>query len=189
MKFKISLIILVLALELGCRHSPAQVASVPPPVVGGTISLIAGTTLAFRTAQEIDLPSARLGQTYDVVVSRDANAVDGQTILPGGSPATLIVLRANPGVLGLASATLHGDAFLARNQAQDDGPGEGGAALGAFLGGVPGTRGPASPAPRMDSIEVLRCPVGSLLTFRLDQPIRLIGSDQRERWQPAVKIP
>ena len=179
-KLNAFLVLLVLASTLNCRHSSPQVLPPAPPT--GRISLEAGTTLAFRTAQQIDLPSAKLGQTYAVVVNRDANAADGQTVLPSGSPATLIVLAAqtrigtNPSfVLGIASATLNGDAFLARNQSNADDM-AGGASLGTFIGGVAGPVLQPGLKIDLDSASAIQCPVGSLLTFRLDRPIQLIGS-------------
>lgn len=175
------LVFLVLASATGCRHSSTQVTP-PTPLPGARISLAAGTALAFRTAQDIDLPLAHSGETYAVVVSRDSNAVNGQTVLPSGSPATLIALPAptkigdKPSfVLAIASATLNGDSFLARNSSQVDGI-SGGASLGTFLGGVAGTLWKPGLTPKLDSASQLRCPAGSLLTFRLDRPIELIGS-------------
>lgn len=180
MKLSALMVFLVVASVLSCRHSSTQV--LPPTRLTSAILLEAGTTLAFRTAQEIDLPSAQLGQTYAVVVNRDANAADGQTVLPSGSPAVLIVLAAQTPteskpsfVLGIASATLNGDTFLARNQSNADDM-VGSASLGAFIGGVAGTVWQSGLKPELDSAIAIRCPIGSLLTFRLDRPIQLIGS-------------
>ncbi|MEO8052970.1 MAG: hypothetical protein ABI833_21390 [Acidobacteriota bacterium] len=169
----------------GCRHRPPIVAPVEP---AKPISLLAGTTLALRTAQAIDSSLSTPGQTFAAVISRDANDASGQNVLPSGSPVTLILVRSqnaapNTGFeLAMASVTLNGNSYLVRNQAgASDTPGSG-AQLGAFLGGVPSTFRipPLQPAEGGSQLvispERIRVPLGSLLTFRLDQPVYFVGS-------------
>jgi len=118
------------------------------------------------------------------VVSRDINDTAGQTVLPSGSPVKLILLRvqsasANGNVfeLRLASVTLNGDSYLVRNESQAANSALTGARLGTFLGGVPGEQPlPATPPQLTVSSERVWVPEGSLLTFRLDRPVLLIGS-------------
>ena len=175
---------------MGCRHNPPRLEAVPASGGGATLSLAAGTTLAVRTAQEIDSSSSLRGQTFAVVVSRDTNDDSGQTILPSGSPATLILLEeqrvpAEGGrfQLGIASVMLNGNSYLVRNETQAGDAKIPGASLGVFLGGVPGTQRLPSTGQSAESGEQfilsgerIRCPVGSLLTYRLVQPVLLIGS-------------
>jgi hypothetical protein len=83
--------------------------------------------------------------------------------------------------LGIASVTLNGDAYLVRNESQVSNVSVPGARLGTFVGGVPGTELPISPRQNPEtqltlSGKRIRVPDGSLLTFRLDQPVRLVGS-------------
>ena len=174
---------LFLCLIAACRHRSLQLSGpavqTPEPFV-----LSVGTTLAFRTAQTIDLAISRPGQTFAVVVSRDAADATGQTILPSGSPATLVTRLVGSSALSegaagrlelaLASVTLNGDSFLTSNF--PTGGVVENASLGTFRGGVPGTEGWAAGPQKPMAMEPLRWPVGSLLTFRLTQPISLIGS-------------
>lgn len=193
MKPTLLAVLLLVALELGCRHTPSRITVPGPAPPGPPLSLEAGTTLALKTAQAIDSSSSSPGQTFAVVVSRDTKDATGQTLLPSGSPAILIVLPDQPAMadgrrvesfkLGLASVTLNGDSFLVRNEPRAADSTNLGAGLGTFLGGVSGPEilpftGQSSDAPPNLSVtrEGIRWPVGSLLTFRLDSPVLLIGS-------------
>ena len=181
-------LVLLLSVELGCVSRPPLASA--PPALGIPITLQAGTTLALRTAQAIDSSSSRPDQTFAAVVSRDAGDASGQTVLPSGSPAMLVLVRAARGSatngafeLRIASVTLNGDSYLVRNESEAGNPSAAGASLGTFLGGVPGTDQPlsteqnaAASVQLMVSEERISVPVGSLLTFRLDRSVRLIGS-------------
>lgn len=144
---------------MACRHTVTAVAP-PPPPPSGSITLPAGSTLALRTADEIDSGKAALGVAYAAVISRDVNGKNKQMMLPTGSPATLVLLgNSSSWELGLASLTINGDAFLVSANAASAVP------LGAYLGGVP--------ANLAVSGAQLQVPSGSLLTFRLAQDITL----------------
>jgi hypothetical protein len=117
-------------------------------------------------------------------VGRDINDTRGQTVLPSGSPVTLILLRVqsasakgNVFELRLASVTLNGDSYLVRNESWAANSALTGAGLGTFLRGVPGEQ-PLQATPRQLTVsgEKVWVPDGSLLTFRLDRPVMLIGS-------------
>jgi hypothetical protein len=177
--------VLLLTIELGCISRPP--APSVPLAQGIPLTLQAGTTLALRTAQAIDSSSSRPDQTFAAVVSRDAADASGQTVLPSGSPAILVLARASTKdgafELRIASVTLNGDSYLVRNESEAGSSAAAGASLGTFLGGVPGTEQPpsreqnaAASAQLMVSEGRISVPVGSLLTFRLDRPVRLIGS-------------
>ncbi len=178
MKLNALAMLTLLTLTAGCRHSPPPVPA-PLPAPRGDLSLAAGSVLAFKTAQAIDLPSSRPGQTFAVVVSRDANVANGQRMLPSGSPATLIVLEdpsGKPTRLGLASVMLNGDSYLVGNQHETELLPRTGVSLGTFLGGVAGTEPYAGPPAQLSAQEAIRCPPGSLLTFRLETEIVLQGA-------------
>jgi hypothetical protein len=139
------------------------------------VELPAGTVLALRMAQAIDSASAAPGQAYAAVVSRDVNDAAEQTQLPSGSPATLILMGGPPYELRLAAITLNGDAFMVENP--ETNASQSGVALGVFLGAVPGTeQNPPPTGPISVTGERVRVPVDTLLTFRLNSRIRLIGS-------------
>ena len=182
MKRWIPTILFLMSVLTSCRHSPALPVGPPVPAIGSPVTLAAGTTLAFITAQDIDLSSSRPGQTFAVVVSRDADDPNGQTVLPSGSPAILTLLGARPegSELGLASAMLNGDAYLARKQAADKSAVAEGASLGVFLGGVAAPQRNASLPSQLTPGAPIKCAAGSLLTFRLDQSIELVGSNSRK---------
>jgi len=176
---------LLLTIEFGCiRRSHAPLIPLAP---GIPLTLQAGTTLALRTAQAIDSSSSRPDRTFAVVVSRDAADASGQTVLPSGSPAVLVLARASTREgafeLRIMSVTLNGDSYLVRNESEAGNSTAAGASLGTFLGGVAGTDQPLSTEPNAaESLQLtvsearIAVPVGSLLTFRLDRQVRLIGS-------------
>lgn len=120
------------------RHLP----SAAPPIPNNPITLQAGTKLALRTAEAIDSSSSSPGQTFAAVVSRDISAT-GQTVLPSGCPATLVLLVSPPSSakkgafeLRIASVTLNGVSYSVRNPSAGNSTAPG-ASLGAFLGGSP----------------------------------------------------
>jgi len=176
--------LILLSLQPACRHTPPAITPSRGAASNTPISLPPGATLALRTAQEIDSSSSSPSQTFAAVVSRDINDTAGQTVLPSGSPVKLILLRvqsasANGNVfeLRLASVTLNGDSYLVSNESQAANSALRGARLETFLGGVPGEEPlPATPRQLTVSSERVWVPDGSLLTFRLDRPVLLIGS-------------
>ncbi len=157
--------------------------------------LPAGSTLALRAAETIDSAGALSNRSFAAVISRDLNGNAAQTVLPSGSPARLVIISKaeNSGSGGswelcLASVTINGDSFLVGNESVSAADTAGarlqsaGAALGRFLGGVPGTNyAPAGPEGKSHtelsvSGTKIWIPSGSLLTFRLDKDIVLVGS-------------
>ena len=185
--FALAAVVVLLVIEPGCMRQ--HVPSAAPPIPNNLITLQAGTTLALRTAEVIDSSSSSPGQTFAAVVSRDISDATGQTVLPTGCPATLVLLvsplsSAKKGAfeLRIASVTLNGDSYLVRNPSAGNSTVPG-ASLGAFLGGVQGTdRLPSTEENTEKSRQItlsgekIWVPVGSLLTFRLDRQVRLIGS-------------
>jgi hypothetical protein len=176
-------LLMLLTLQPACRHTPPPITPLRSAAPNIPISLPPGATLALRTAQEIDSSSSSPGQTFAAVVSRNIDDVTGQTALTSGSPAKLMLLRVHQTSakgelfeLLLASVTLNGDSYLVRNESQAANSALPGARLGTFLGGVPGTE--HFPAARQLTVsgERIWVPEGSLLTFRLDRPVLLIGS-------------
>jgi hypothetical protein len=140
--------------------------------------------------QVIDSSSARAGQTFSAVVSRDVNNAAGQTVLPSGCPVTLILMRAPRGPtkhrgleLRIASVTVNGDSYLARNEPEVSKSTVPGASIGIFLGGVIGPKSvwsaeKNSGTPRQITVtgKSVWVPDDSLLTFRLGRQVLLIGS-------------
>jgi hypothetical protein len=183
-----SALVLLFATELCCISQRPPVTGTPAPT--SSITLRGGTTLVLRTVQAIDSSSSRPGQTFAAVVSRDTNNVAGQLVLPSGCPVTLVLVRGprdsakDRGFeLRIASVTVNGDSYLARNESNAGHSAMPSASLGTFLGGV---LGPANVWSAQKNSEPSRqiavtggriwVPDDSLLTFRLDQQVRLIGS-------------
>ena len=176
------LVFLLFAFVTSCRHSRAPVAAPLPLPASNVVN--AGTTLALRTAQVIDSASNTPGQTFAAVIARDAGDPAGQTLLAAGSPATLVLLSTTAPdggqrfELALASVMLNGNEYLVCNPPNETGP----ARVGAFAGGVPGTMYSRTDHPDGGTPQIvvtsqrIHVPLGSLVTFRLDQPIRLIGA-------------
>src|SRR3712207_3157020 len=53
----------------------------------------AGTTLEVRTNEEIDSANATEGRSYSAQITRDVVSDSGETLIPHGSPAELVVTR------------------------------------------------------------------------------------------------
>jgi hypothetical protein len=184
-----SALVLLLTMELGCIGRRPSSSALPTPS-SSPITLQAGTTLALKVVQAIDSSSSRPGQTFAAVISRDVNNATGQIVLPSGCPVTLVLVHAPRGStkdrgfeLRIASVTVNGDSYLVRNESSAGDLALQGVSLGTFLGGV---LGPANVWSAQKSSEPSRqitvtgeriwVPDDSLLTFRLDQQLRLIGS-------------
>ena len=180
----------LLAVEMACAHHPFQVAAaLPVHASDGPVSLPAGATVALRMVESCDSLGAAPGQTFAAVVSRDIVDSRGRTLLADGSPATLVLLRtqssAGPGFqLGIASVTLNGNAYLIRRAPDAENPAASAPPLGTYLGAVrsaePAPAAFASERRELPPIQVsgpkVQVPAGALLTFRLNEPLRLAGS-------------
>ena len=167
--------ILLPAFTRACRSAPSP---------SGFQCRQCGRKSGARTAQVIDSASSTPGQTFAAVIARDAGNPAGQTLLAAGSPATLVLLSTTAPdggqrfELALESVMLNGNEYLVCNPPNETGP----ARVGAFVGGVPGTMYSRSDNPDAGTPQIvitsqrIHVPLGSLVTFRLDQPIRLIGA-------------
>ncbi len=122
-------------------------------------TLPAGTEIQVRTNQAIDSSTATEGRTYDAVIDRDILDQAGNTVVPRGSDAQLVIRSVSSGgttgspdlVLDLQSVMVNGQRYLVNtqdlSQSNKQGIGEnrrtaemvgGGAALGTLLGAVAG---------------------------------------------------
>lgn len=174
---------LLLLAGIGCAPAPGPVtAAPPPPVAKGPASVPAGSVLALQVVDTIDASAVHAGQTYAAVVSRDIEDGAHRTILPSGSPVTLILLpgrSAGTVELGIATVGCNGNLYFVRS-AQVGLPG---APLGTFLEGLSGT--PAAPPGGQGLLPArgmqvagpwIWIPADSVLTFRLNAPLIFVGS-------------
>lgn len=179
----------LLAIELACAHNKSPVAnSLPVHASDIPITLPAGTTLALRMVESCDSLGSAPGRTCAAVISRGVSDSRGRTLLDDGSPATLVLLRtqssAGPGFrLGIASVTLNGNAYLLRRVTDEENPAASAPPLGMYLGAARGVEPPSSAfaerrelPPIVPSGPRVQVPAGALLTFRLIEPLRLVGS-------------
>ncbi len=166
-----------------------------------------GVEITVRTNEPIDARSSDTGRVYNAVVARDVIAPDGSVAVPAGSNAELLVRDAtrHDVVLDIDSVTVNGrryavstvDEPLTANGERKEGVGEnhrtakflgGGAVLGTIVGAIAGGgRGAAigaiagAGAGAAAQTETrgghLHVPVESLITFRLNAPLRI---DERD---------
>ncbi len=174
----------------------------------GSASMIpSGTQLDIRTNERIDARDGNsTGRDYDAEVANDIVNERGDVLVPRGSDAQLSVFRAdnNELVLGVRSLEINGRRYSVQSgditREGNEGLGAnrttakhvgGGALLGTLVGAVAGGAkgaaiGAAVGAAGGAAVQVLtkgrevNVPAETILTFRLDQPLRLYeysGSD------------
>ena len=159
-----------------------------------------GTELKVRTSEKIDSKTASDGQTFAAVVEQDVVDGSGQTALPKGSDAELVIRKAVSGnlLLDIQSVTAGGQRYLVsttdlKEKGSRQGIGKnkrtaemvgGGAALGTVIGAIAGHgKGAAigaisgaaagAAAQVLTGGKVVRVPAETVLTFRLNNPLRL----------------
>ncbi len=182
---------------------PAILLALQAPGVAQEIDrLPRGTEITVRTEEPIRLHRYDSGRIYQAEVARNVYATDGDLAFPRGAPAELIVRRTEGDEMAvdLESVTANGRRFIVDAGSetyageQRDGLGAnrrtgkfvgGGAIIGSIIGAIAGggkgaAIGAAAGAAGGASAQVLtrgreiRVPAESLLTFRLDRPLRYV---------------
>lgn len=192
------------AAQAPMAQAPAQ--PPPPAMTTTTYELPAGSEVSVRTGETIDSATAAEGQTFEVLLTRDATDVHGDVVIPRGSAGRVVIKSASGGsrfkgasdlVLDLQSVAIGGTVYavdtadISEQGKQGVGANKrtakfagGGAALGALVGAIAGGgKGAAIGAgagaggglltqvlTKGGSIKV---PAESVLTFRLDKPLRV----------------
>jgi len=165
------------------------------------VVLAAGTEVAVRTNERIDVRSTVEGQTFSAQIASDVRESNGSTAIPRGSNARLVVRRLeNNGdlILDVESITVEGRRYQVStadqeldNKRQGIGgnrrTGEfvgGGAVLGAIIGAIAGGgkgaaigAGAGAGAGALTQIvtrgKEVHVPAEAVIRFRLDRPLRL----------------
>ncbi|MBC7926408.1 MAG: hypothetical protein H7039_12190 [Bryobacteraceae bacterium] len=171
-------------------------------VNGAPNEIPANTRLEVRTNEAISSKSPD-GRTYSAQIATDVVGSDGGMLLPKGSPVELVLMETRQGKgirgssvqLGMRSVTVQGSTYLVLSEevSRTSGIGAnrrtaqmvgGGAALGtligaaagggkgAVLGGLAGAAAGAL-AQILTQSKELRIPAETVLTFQLDEPVRL----------------
>lgn len=159
----------------------------------------AGTQLKIRTDRDISVHDQSDGRVYYGTVAENVVGPDGRMLIPRGAVAELVV--ANVGDrnmrLDLESVTVHNHRYMvdaaAYNRARNEDFGKnrhtgefvgGGALLGTIVGAIAGGgkgaaigalagAGAGAGAQYMTRGNFINVPAESILTFRLEQPMRL----------------
>jgi hypothetical protein len=172
-------------------------------VAGGPGEIPAGTTLEVRTNESINSRTANEGQTFSAEIATEVIGRNGETLIPKGSTAELVLLerRERAGIrgatiqLGLQSVTVNGTKYLVVTKEVQETSGiganrktaemvGGGAALGTVIGAmagggkgavIGGLIGAAAGAAAqiLTQGEEVRIPAETVLQFRLDETLRL----------------
>lgn len=169
---------------------------------GSTGTIPASTQLVVRTNENIDAKdAASVNRDYDAEMAADVVNENGTVLIPRGSRAKLSVFQTGEDqlVLGLRSVNIDGREYLVQSgeltQSGNEGLGAnrrtathvgGGALLGTLIGAAAGggkgaAIGAAVGAGAGAAVQVLtkgnevNVPAETLLTFRLDDAIRLEG--------------
>ena len=152
---------------------PALFIGIQVPVLADTLT--PGTQIQVRSDARVDVSHWDRGRIYPAHVARDVFAADGDLAIPRGSEAELIVRQVGPDdfVMDLESVTVNGRRYAMDTTGQrfDTGRENGGGVVGAIVGAIAGATG-QQPETRGGEI---RIPEGSLLTFRLDHPMRVVN--------------
>lgn len=171
-------------------------------VAGAPNEIPANTKLEVRT-NELITSSSPDGKTYSAEIATDVVGSDGKILLPKGSPVELVLMetRTSHGVkgssvqLGLRSVTVNGSTYqvVSEEVSKNSGLGAnrgtaekvgGGAALGTLIGAAAGggkgavfggLAGAAAGALAqvLTQGKELRIPAESVLSFQLDEPVKL----------------
>lgn len=162
-------------LSFGCgrRSAPA-----PPAAVrkAGPVTLPAGTTVSLKTVLRIEAAGSVPAQGFPAVVVGDLKDASGATIASSGSPARLVILRKAPAQLGLAAILVEGNWRSVSPVSGSDEAVGGGAPLGTLVRGLLETRAGQNAAAGSMAIRTsgtdVQVPAGTLLVFRLDEPLQ-----------------
>jgi len=161
-----------------------------------------GTEIAVRTNEPIEIQTWDRGRIYRGQLARDVRATDGDIALPRGAEVELTVrqVSGHDMVLDLEAIYVNGRRFVVEASSQDfntrdrQGVGEnqrtakyvgGGAIIGSIIGAIAGggkgaaigaAAGAASGAGAQTVTRgrEIRIPAESLLTFRLERPLRYV---------------
>lgn len=165
-----------------------------------------GTEIVVRTTEPIRLTHWDQGRIYQAEVARTVRATDGDVAFPRGATAELIVRQVGPHemALDLDSVVVNGRRFLVDTSSGDtyshgqrEGVGAnsrtgkfvgGGAIIGSIIGAIAGggkgaAIGAASGAAAGAGAQMatrgreIRVPAESMLTFRLDRPLRFVDTN------------
>jgi len=122
-----------------------------------------GTVVVVRTTETID-SDRRDNQIYNGIVDQEVRGADGRLAILRGSPVELIV-RTEPDndlVIDLESVTTNGERYALRTEPNREEARRDDSLVGAIVGAVRGeeVRG-----------HEIRIPRGSVLTFRIEQPL------------------
>ena len=167
----------------------------------GYMTIAAGTEMAVRTNESIDVQSGSEGRMYSAQIDRDVTDGDGNVVIPRGSEAQLTVRNTGNRQIGLdlQSVSVNGRRYtvdtgeVTQTSQGREGVGAnrrtgeyvgGGAVLGTLLGAIAGGgRGAAIGALAGGAAgagtQVLtrgsqvKVPAETTLSFRLDNPLRL----------------
>ena len=168
---------------------------------GYAMEVPAGTEIGVRTNETIDTRDTSQGTSYSAQVDRDVVDSNGNVIIPRGAEARLVVRRINDNslALDLQSVRVNGRNYNVDTSAvQENGTGRegvgankrtgefvgGGAVLGTLLGAIAGGgkgaaigalagAGAGAGAQVLTRGDHVRVPAESVLSFRLDRPLRM----------------
>jgi hypothetical protein len=175
------------------------------PALGASIP--SGTEIAVRTANTIHAEDADENRVFPATIQRDVVDRDGRVAVPRGASAELVVRRlsGNELMLDLRAVTVDGKRYILDTEDvvesgshEKDGVGEnkrtgkflgGGAAIGGIIGAIAGGgKGAAIGAASGAAVgagtqmatrgKAVRVPAESVLTFRLEKPVRITEYSQ-----------
>ena len=147
----------------------------------------AGTNLQVRTVDDISPGTDTPGKTYSAVTTNDIVDQGGNMLVPKGSPAQMSVVASPTGgttaegpQLALLSITVNGKTYQVSSvmaQAVPSATAGGQAGTNAAAGTVAAstTGGNSTSGQVVTRGKEMRVPTGSMLTFRLEQAIQLVG--------------
>jgi hypothetical protein len=163
-----------------------------------TYVLPIGSRVPVRTEETIDSATASEGQTYAAEIADDVPDANGDTVVPRGANAKVIIRSATKGnrfhgtsdlVLDLQSISVGGKEYLVSTtdlqQKGKQGFGAnkrtaeftgGGAALGAIIGAIAGGGKGAAIGAGATKGGAIKVPAETMLTFQLDKPVQIVAA-------------
>jgi hypothetical protein len=145
--------------------------------------LPSGTALSVSTSEPIEATAANAGKIFNGVLYHDVVDDNGNVLIPKSSPVRLVARRVRTDgpvggkelVVDLESISVNGNTYSVGKRHSDLAPGGAAATLVGLIAGV----GAEERTALSVSTEVLmrgneiRIPAQSILTFRLDEPLRI----------------
>jgi hypothetical protein len=160
----------------GLRYGDTEADRQDPRDPGDFAVVPVGASLSVRLENGIDRQSLSDRRAWPAVIVQDVLDESGRVVIPRGTPAALVIRRvAEPTTLTSASYILDLDSIRigAQRYVLNPNPVSSGAEPASALGSLVGAMAAGGRVDVVTAGHIIRVPAGTVLNFRLDQPLHL----------------